>query len=777
MKKYYANELDEIERPYEMEYSSMKSSKNDSLKAKANKLKVINKNLLNINNNNNQINNQKNIFRNTPNLNSISSFKSLQNNNVNNNINFRLNEITKKKLENYMESTKNKFPKKNIQNNPKKQKQNKNLNKKTNNNTNIYSKVNNYWEIREKKNKIKMLRIKKEREDKIYGELYPKPKISKNTQEIIERLKERNYELTAEDEYEEEINRNIPIRTKEKNYFFKTVYYSNKIKLNKKNKKQINKSFSKINPKYKNNKFNLIQINNKKRAKTPKLKRYTSTKNKKSSSQKKLNFSVADIKNLEMIRQLRQKEEEEKIEEIENKIKTEENRNITEDVKINKKIIIDKELKNSNEKNLVNKSISILSMRNPSINLNYISNINEIMTSRKYLNELYNKDKKIINHSFILNSSTSPGTSNIKKININNTNSSSLKNKVSKTLDNKIKQKSKSGIAPKKNKNKNCIEYGLYDPNAKSLRYRHYTDISKSYNSYIKSNNTFGKKENNSVNKSNNFIVKSDERLFDINQSYIGKNKIKNNLCFEFDREINEKDEGVNQLYKKELKQKTNEINKIEVELKERDMINKKLINESIVNDKDFEKIVLKNESLNNKYNEINNQSLLKFREENLKKLEELRQKGQKGNNFDKYKLLNIKNEEEKNDDKQYNGKINTMKYKSILSSEQQNIENNLELYNNELRTNEQKKKALLNKLFSNDYKKSIALENDEDINNNGLQFGVNKYFVKNDLNLNDKFIYKYDSNKNEDMLDKKGLNGNNENIVENFEFERRHHF
>ena len=117
------------------------------------------------------------------------------------------------------------------------------------------------------------------------------------------------------------------------------------------------------------------------------------------------------------------------------------------------------------------------------------------------------------------------------------------------------------------------------------------------------------------------------------------------------------------------------------------------------------------------------------------------------------------------------------MKYKSILSSEQQNIENNLELYNNELRTNEQKKKALLNKLFSNDYKKSIALENDEDINNNGLQFGVNKYFVKNDLNLNDKYIYKYDSNRNENMLDKKGLNGNNENIVENFEFERRHHF
>ena len=50
-----------------------------------------------------------------------------------------------------------------------------------------------------------------------------------------------------------------------------------------------------------------------------------------------------------------------------------------------------------------------------------------------------------------------------------------------------------------------------------------------------------------------------------------------------------------------------------------------------------------------------------------MKKLEELRQKGQKGNNFDKYKLLNIKNEKEKNDDKQYNGKITTMKLTTNL--------------------------------------------------------------------------------------------------------------
>ena len=57
-----------------------------------------------------------------------------------------------------------------------------------------------------------MQQIKQEREQKIYGELSQKPKISKNSKIIIERLKERSYELTEEDGYEDEINMNIPIR-------------------------------------------------------------------------------------------------------------------------------------------------------------------------------------------------------------------------------------------------------------------------------------------------------------------------------------------------------------------------------------------------------------------------------------------------------------------------------------------------------------------------------------------------------------------------------------
>ena len=297
MNKNDINELEAIERPYEIEFSSLKSSKNDSSKAQKNKLKVVNNNLLRNNNNKNKIDYQKNVFRNTPNLNSISSFKSFTNKNNNNSNHFRLNKNTKKKLQNYMESNKNKFSKEKIQNKIKKQIQNKHLKKNENNIINIYSKVNNYWENREKQNRIKMQRIKKEREDKIYGELYPKPKLSKNTNIIIERLKERNCELAIEDECEEEINRNIPIKTKEKNYFFKTVYYSNKIKLKKKNKKQINKSYSKINTYFK---YNNSQANNKKRAKTSKLNKSMTSKNEKSSNKRNLNYSVADIKNLEI---------------------------------------------------------------------------------------------------------------------------------------------------------------------------------------------------------------------------------------------------------------------------------------------------------------------------------------------------------------------------------------------------------------------------------------------------------------------------------------------
>ena len=752
MNKQNLNELEEIQHPYEIDYSSLKSSKNDSTKVQANKLKILNENLSLSNNNNNQ----KNIFKNSPNLNSINSIKSFSNNDNEISKNFRLNEKTKKSLENYIKKNKTEITKKKLNNKIKNQ--NKNSNKNSKNNNNIYSTVSNYWEDRDKKNKIKMQKIKKERDDKIYGELYPKPKISKNTKEIIQRLKERNFELALENEKEEEINRNIPIKTKEKNYFFKTVYYSNKIKLKSKNKSKINKSFSKINSHIE------------KGAKNAKLKRNKTTGKSKYYSKKKINLSVADIKNIEMIQQLRQKEA---------------NVNINEEEKqnsINKKIIkkeIKDDNKKSDEKDYINKSMNIMQIKDRNLVLDYLSNLNEIITSRKYLNEIYNRNKKIINHSFMINSTNNPKSSIIKKINITYRNNSSLNQRMSKTFDNKnIKNRKRI---------KNIKNYGIYDPKSQSLRYKHYTDIPKSYIDFIKFNDSNNNNSNNIFIQSCNKSIRLPERnknirlpemnksmrLPEINKSNTNKDKNKKNLCFVFDREMEEKKEELNQIYKKELNQKTNEINQIENELEERNLINKKLITESKIDDKDFQKIILKNDFLNNKYNELDKESLLKFREENLKKLEELRKKE---NKFNPSKILNFGKEEEKNN-MQQNNNINIMKYKSTLNNAHQKIENNLELYNNELKINEQKKKALLNKLFDNKHKKGISSENYGDINNNDFQFGVNKYLVNNDINKDNNINFKYLSKRDNDEADKEILNEDNEDIVENFDFERRHHF
>ena len=749
MKKYETNELEAFEHPYELEYSSMKSSKNDSLKAQANKLKDINNNLLGINN----INSQKNVLKNSQNLISINSFKSLPNDN---NINFRLNEKAKKSLEKYIESKQAKKQNKKLKDKVKKQNINinKNAHRKNHNNINIYSKINNYWESRDKKNKLKMQQIKQEREQKIYGELSQKPKISKNSKIIIERLKERSYELTEEDGYEDEINMNIPIRTREKNYFFKTVYYSNKNKIKNRNRTKINKSVSKINSYYEKNKLNKIQ-KSKKRAKTPKITRQK-TNNKKSSKQK-LNFSVADIKNLELIKQLRNKEQDKKMNEINEKIKVEENENSLDKKENNEN---NAEFLNGDSYNM-NKSMNVISMRNCNMNL-----MNDIMTSRRFLNDLYNKDKKIINHSFVLNSSSIPKTSTINKIDKKIKNKSSSYNKNYKTINQKKNLSTRSENINKRNINKNFTGYGLYDPQSKSLKYRHFTEIPCSYNNINFNNENIKENQKKSNENLNKMIQSENNRVLKHNNNHINE-EIKNNLYFEFDRDLNEKNEEINQIYKNELKYKTNEIKKIEIELNERNKINKQLIKESHTDDKDFQNIILKNQSINNQLNKMNNEYLLKFREENLKRLSEIRKKE---NKYDSNIYLKLKNEEEKNVDDLFKRRINAKKFKSIINNEQQNIENNLELYNNELKINQEKKKALLNKMFNNKYSKSLVLEDDKDDYDDN---NVDKYLVKNDVIIKENFANKYFSKRTNDDLNE----AENKDLVSNFDFQRRHHF
>ena len=749
MKKYETNELEAFEHPYELEYSSMKSSKNDSLKAQANKLKEINNNLLGINN----INKYKNVLKNSQNLISINSFKSLPNDN---NINFRLNEKAKKSLEKYIESKQAKKQNKKLKDKVKKQ--NININKiahrKNHNNINIYSKINNYWESRDKKNKLKMQQIKQEREQKIYGELSQKPKISKNSKIIIERLKERSYELTEEDGYEDAINMNIPIRTREKNYFFKTVYYSNKNKLKNRNRTKINKSVSKINSYYEKNKLNKIQ-KSKKRAKTPKITRQKT--NNKKSSRRKLHFSLADIKNLELIKQLRNKEQDKKMKEINEKIKVEENENSLDKKEKNEN---NSEFLNNNSYNM-NKSMNAISMRNCNMNL-----MNDIMTSRRFLNDLYNRDKKIINHSFVLNSSSIPKTSTINIIDKKIKNKSSSYNKNYKTINQKKNLSTRSENINKRNINKNFTGYGLYDPQSKSLKYRHFTEIPCSYNNINFNNENIKENQKKSNENLNKIIQSENNRVLEHNNNHINK-EIKNDLYFKFDRDLNEKNEEINQIYKNQLKYKTNEIKKIEIELNERNKINKQLIKESHTDDKDFQNIILKNQSINNQLNKMNNEYLLKFREENLKRLSEIRKKE---NKYDSNIYLKLKNEEEKNVDDLFNRKINAKKFKSIINNEQQNIENNLELYNNELKINQEKKKALLNKMFNNKYSKSLVLEDDKDDFDDS---NVDKYLVKNDVIIKENFANKYFSKRTNDDLNE----AENKDLVSNFDFQRRHHF
>ena len=692
-------------------------------------------------------------MKNSQNLISINSFKSLPNDN---NINFRLNEKAKKSLEKYIESKQAKKQNKKLKDKVKKQ--NININKiahrKNHNNINIYSKINNYWESRDKKNKLKMQQIKQEREQKIYGELSQKPKISKNSKIIIERLKERSYELTEEDGYEDEINMNIPIRTREKNYFFKTVYYSNKNKIKNRNRTKINKSVSKINSYYEKNKLNKIQ-KSKKRAKTPRIKRQK-TNNKKSSKQK-LNFSVADIKNLELIKQLRNKEQDEKMKEINEKIKVEENENSLDKKENNEN---NAEFLNNNSYNM-NKSMNVISMRNCNMNL-----MNDIMTSRRFLNDLYNRDKKIINHSFVLNSSSIPKTSTLNKIDKKIKNKSSSYNKNYKTINQKKNLSTRSENINKRNINKNFTGYGLYDPQSKSLKYRHFTEIPCSYNNINFNNENIKENQKKSNENLNKIIQSENNRVLEHNNNHINK-EIKNNLYFKFDRDLNEKNEEINQIYKNQLKYKTNEIKKIEIELNERNKINKQLIKESHTDDKDFQNIILKNQSINNQLNKMNNEYLLKFREENLKRLSEIRKKE---NKYDSNIYLKLKNEEEKNVDDLFNRKINAKKFKSIINNEQQNIENNLELYNNELKINQEKKKALLNKMFNNKYSKSLVLEDDKyDFDDSN----VDKYLVKNDVIIKENFANKYFSKRTNDDLNE----AENKDLVSNFDFQRRHHF
>ena len=855
MSKYRSNELEEFEHPYELEYSSLKSSKNESIKVQNNILKN-NNNLLRINNNNKynkynkyiQQHNQNNINVKNNNDNIINNNIDNMNDNNSYNNNYRLNDNIKKDIENLILVNKsNKNNDKNINNynndnkskSKSKSKSKKIKNIKNNiNNIHTYSTVNDYWENREKKNREKMNKIKKEREQKIYGELYPIPKINKNTQEIIERLKERIYDndyIPIEDQIEDQINKNIPIKTtKPNNMFFKNNFFTKNNKI----KNKMNKSISKI--KINSSYDNLMKIKqNNKRAKTPNLKKIkTKSKQKK---KKKINMekiSAADIKNLELIMKLRKDEEDNKIKKLEEKIQLENNyieEKIKQEDEENSPEKIKNEEKNKRKNNLdvdikvnnyLNKSMNLFSYRSKSSKdyQDRNQNINEIIASRRYLNDILNKDKKIINHSFIQTSSynTISNSCNQRNIEVFYKNNSKIKREPKKPSPNLNKSYNASNSFYQNN-------LSLYDPNTKSFRYKHYTE-GGSYSYILNNNNIISQKYNNQKNNKENLseMDKINKNAIDFNQpnNTINNNGINNYNIYDMKNENQEKynDINTNTLYIKDFNYRNNEINKIEQELEEKNILNEKLLNETnIINNfnNEYKNIFLKNESINNIFNEIDNESLLKYREENKQKLNELKNKKfNKKNNLQNINIFlpnqfeesknktndNQINKNEKIDNDIYK-KINSQKYKNILNGEQQKIENNLDYYNKELKINEKKKELLLSKMFGDKYtkerKRNYEEKDNEDNKDNNIllnievsnnNFGVEKYLIKNqniNKNVNYDKQYKYESNKykfiyspykmdngiKKEIKKNDLFNDEDDDVICHFNFQRKHHF
>ena len=856
MNEYKGNDLEEFAHPYELDYSSLKSSKNESLKMQHN-IKD-NNNLLGINSNNNNNNNfiginNNNFYQNNPNTIKIQNNDNfMQNNNINNNINYnnnyRLNENNKRNIENIIVNNNNTNNVKIINNNdnkskskskskPKKSKNNKYTNN-TQNNIHVFSTVNDYWEKRGIKNKEKMNKIKKEREKKLYGEIYPIPKINKNTQEIIERIKERTYDnIPIEDQVEDQINKDIPKKTKQRNNLFKNSFY-----ITQKNSNKVNKSTSKIKDKNSYDNLMKIKINNKKRPKTPNPKKSVSSSKKKIKKNKKIDkLHAADIKNLEMIMKLRKEEEEEKMRRLEERIKIENNyieEKIKEEDEENspEKIKEEKNVNNDNMNNIdskienyLNKSMNLISFRSKSTKDNQNININEIMTSRKYLNDLYNKDKKIINHSFIQSSSSNksvPKFSNQRKIEVFYKNKSkNNNNKISPKLNKSFTNTNTYNFSLN-NFNKDIQNLSLYDPKTKSLRYKHYTEeggvynynnasinnnnnISQNYNINYNNNKYDGMSAPDEVNKNVIYFNPPQRQIYNNinNKNYSNNNKNVNNMYI--DEDIQEKNNEIDSLYKKEYNYRNNEINKLANELQENSILNQQLLNEAKKlnnNNNDYEKIILQNESINNIFNELDNESLLKYREENNQKLYELNQK--KITKKSNLPLFLQEQYEESKDvlsqiDKDVYRKINSQKYKNILMGQQQKIENSLDYYNKELKINEKKKEMLLNKMFGDNYAKSRKkinydkdseinfIDNDNTYNNN---YGVDKYLVKNkEINImrnnnrnneNNKYKFVYSPYKMVNGIKKEvkkddifNDDDNVEDILGSFDFKRRHHF
>ena len=748
----------------------------------------------NIQNNSSGINKNKYNFNNNINDN-------LQNNDINNIYNYNFSNLNDKLKKYYTLNNNNNtdFFKVNLNNNNKEKRKEKDNKNTKPNNIHIYSKMNDYWEKRERKNRTKMEKIKKERENKLYGNIYQKPKINKNSEDIINRIKENlNNQISEEEQIEDQINRNIPVKTEQTKLYFKNYKNNDKKTNNKANEnyytntvsQKLNKNNSLIDPK--DSYVRLMKLKKyHKRTKTPKPKNINSLikkkiPNKYNKTDKKLNIN--EIKSLEKIGRLRNEEEKERFKKLQIKINKENNKHkkdfnikIINEEKTNKQLIninrsnhlnpqkgisidsLNKNIKFISEKikkrrNKIQNSLSLNDKYNLSLQLNNArqqNTMSEMMKQRKYLNDIYNIDKRIINHSYIQASKNKNSQNNVntsKKINSMQNSIYSFP-KLSK-LNNYLSQKNN-----KNRKINNKRKINLYDEKSKNMKYKHFTEIKIFPDSTINSNNSL-----KYYNLIKNRMVLNNKNKFELNKNcesnINNKEKYKsinylNNIYMNnsFNKSINE---GINNNLVYEQSQNYNNIiNKYDKECPKYNLNNER-----------YNNIILQNESINKIFKEIDNDSLLKFRKENEKNLIELNKNKHKFNKrFLDSNLIN-QIEESKNYnplDENLSRTLNNQKVKNILISEKEKIENNLDYYNKELILNKKKKEMILGEIYGKKFN-----QNNNNINkrNNEIQWDNNIY----KYNYSQREINK---SQNQDFFE----NEIYDNIIGNFNFQRKHKF
>ena len=655
-----------------------------------------------------------------------------------------------------------------IQNNFKDLKKRRKNNK---NNNHIFSKINDYWEKREGKNKMKMEAIKKEREQKIYGNNYPIPKINKNTKDIIQRIKNKSKNIISEeDKIEDQINYNIPIKT-EQNIYFNNI--NNQITNNNNNNKSSNFDS-------KDSYINLMKLKlNKKRTITPRSQNINILKRNKipinCNNKKNKILTSRDKQNLEKIFQLRKAQEEERIKNFKNREKICITNSNDRNNKKLKKNIKNERIKTEIKKTNNNKGNHIVKLKSSSLNNYNIHNdrnkdkMSYIMSQRKTLNEIYNTDKRITNHSYQSSTcrfnTSQTRKSDQKKIKIfykYNTCTDKSFQEYTK-LNNRFSKKSLNYYKKYNNKEKPIMN--IYNTNKnKFFTHKHFGDNNRitNYNNYNRPQLQY-------------FNLVRDRSFYNNNNNHFYKLN-RNNMFNSYSYENKENFRNFNQLSVKNMINHDNILYK-----------NSMFFNSNNESNRNF----LQNESIENIYNELDN-NLNKYRKENEQKLYEL------NNNIIKQKFNNKKylpislikyNEESKNYfNTHFNDykTLNNLTVKYILNSEQLNIENSLSYFNKELELNKEKKEVLFNNLYG---RNNLIQNKRFSISENDLNDYIsekNEMIKNDDINDNTNLGGSYDYFKNSYLFHKIGkrekseeLNydkeTNNNNILGYFNFERKH--